>query len=68
MHTTITQIEALNFDSDAKNDGDLEIEVAKVELGDNFAIISNDLENGDLFFVVLCNKPLHMCEQTFEND
>ncbi len=51
-----------------KIDGDLESEAIRVELGDNFVVISNDLENGDPFFVVLCNNPLHMCEQTFENN
>jgi hypothetical protein len=40
-------------------DEDIENEVAKVEVGDNFAIISNELENGDPFYVILCDKPLH---------
>ncbi len=64
----MTKIEALDFDLDARNDGDLESKATRVELGDNFVVISNDLENGDPFFVVLCNKPLHMCEQTFEDN
>jgi hypothetical protein len=37
-------------------------------VGDNFAIISNELENGDPFYVILCDKPLHWCEATFEDD
>jgi hypothetical protein len=56
------EIEALDFDSVAKKDGDLEFEAARVELGDIIVVIFDDLENGDPFFVVLCNKPLHMCE------
>jgi hypothetical protein len=27
--------------------------IAKVEFGDNFVVISNELENGDLFYVLL---------------
>jgi hypothetical protein len=56
------EIEALDFDSIARNDGDLEFEATRVELGDIIVVIFDDLENGDPFFVVLCNKPLHMCE------
>jgi hypothetical protein len=41
---------------------DLELKAANVELVDNFAIISNELEHGDPFYVVFCNKPLHRCE------
>jgi hypothetical protein len=56
------EIEALDSDSVAGNDDDLEFEATRVELGDIIVVISNDLENGDPFFVVFCNKPLHMCE------
>jgi hypothetical protein len=58
----MTEIEALDSDSIVKDDGDLEFEATRVELGDIIVVISNDLENGDPFFIVLCNKPLHMCE------
>jgi hypothetical protein len=64
----VTEIEVLDSNSNVGDDGDLEFEATRVELDDNFVIISNDLENGDPFFVVLCNKPLHMCEQTFEDN
>jgi hypothetical protein len=50
-----------NYDSKAKDNGDLALEVTKGELGSHFPIISNDMENGDLF-IVICNKILHMCE------
>jgi hypothetical protein len=46
----------------------LEFEATKVEMGDNFVVISNKLDNGDPFFVVICNKPLHRCQETFEDD
>jgi len=36
--------------------------IAKVEFDDNFAIISNELENGDPFYVIFCNKSLHRCK------
>jgi hypothetical protein len=37
-------------------------------MGDNFAVIFNVLENDDPFFVVPCNKPLHRCQEIFEDD
>jgi hypothetical protein len=37
------------------NDEVFESEVTKVEVGDNFVIISNELENGDPFYVILCD-------------
>jgi hypothetical protein len=49
-------------------DENIESEVAKVEVGDNFVVISNELENVDPFYVILCDMPLHRCEATFEND
>jgi hypothetical protein len=58
----MAEIEALDFNSVVGDDGDLEFEVARVELGDIIVVIFDDLENGYLFFVVLCNQPLHMCE------
>jgi hypothetical protein len=46
-----------NLDSHDSNTNDegFESEVAKVEVGDNFVIISNELENGDPFYVILCD-------------
>ncbi len=43
-----------NLDSHDSNTNDegFESEVAKVEVGDNFVIISNELENGDPFYVI----------------
>jgi hypothetical protein len=42
----------------------LESEATKVEMGDNFAIIFDELENGDPFYVVIYNKLVHRCEET----
>jgi len=33
-------------------DDDIEIKVAKVEIGDNHTIVSNELENGNGFFAI----------------
>ncbi len=47
---------------------DLESKVMGVELGDNFAIIAEELENGDPFYMVFCTKPLYKCPKTFEDE
>lgn len=38
-----------------------ETKATKVEVGDNYVVVANELENGDPFFVILCNKPLNRC-------
>ncbi len=43
-------------------------ETTKVEAGDNFVVIYNELENGDPFYVILCDQALHECEAIFEDD
>jgi len=40
-------------------DEDINGEATKVEEGDNFVVISYELENGVTFYVILCDKPLH---------
>ncbi len=62
------ETQASNYNSEAINDVDLESEAAKVEMGDNFVVILDELENDDPFYVVLCNKPLHRCKETFDDD
>jgi len=57
-----------DFHDSNTNDECFESEVTTVEVGDNFVIISNELENGDPFYVILCNQAWHECEATFEND
>jgi hypothetical protein len=64
----MNEIEAFDSNSKVGDDVNLEFEVAKVEMGDNFVVIFDELENGDPFFVIICNKPLHRCQETFEDD
>jgi hypothetical protein len=52
-------------DLDTKDD--IEIKATKVEIGNNYAIVSDELENGDAFFVILCNKSLHRCMENFND-
>jgi hypothetical protein len=59
---------ALDLDLKVGDDVDLESKATKVEIGDNFAIIFDELENSDPFYVVICNKPLHRCEKTFDHE
>jgi hypothetical protein len=49
-------------------DDDNETKVAKVEIGDNYVVVANGPKNEDAFFVVSCNKPLHKCMETFNDD
>jgi hypothetical protein len=57
-----------NFDDLDTYDEGFENEVAKVEVGDNFAVISYELDNGDPFYVILCDQTLREYEVTFEDD
>jgi hypothetical protein len=41
--------------------------VAKVEIGVNYVIIAYEPKKGDAFLVVLCNKPLYKCMETFSD-
>jgi hypothetical protein len=36
----------------------------QIEVDDNF-VVANKLENGDPFFVILCDHALHQCKATF---
>jgi hypothetical protein len=58
----------LNFNDSNIDDEGFESETTKVEVGDNFVVIFNELENGDSFYVILCDHALHECEATFEDD
>jgi hypothetical protein len=46
---------------------DIEINAPKVEIGDNYTVVLDELENKDAFFVVFCNKPLHRCMEPFND-
>jgi len=34
----------------------IESETTKVKVGGNFVVISNELENGDPFYVIICDN------------
>lgn len=39
-----------------------------MEIGEYFAVIAEELENGDPFYVVLFDIPLYTCNSTFEDE
>jgi hypothetical protein len=64
----MNNVEGFNLELEARDDGDMEFEATNVEIGDNVIIIANELENGDPFYILLCNRPLHRCQDTFEDE
>lgn len=75
------RVETLPVNSDEENkdddfkaaeteddDVDLEDEVAKVEVRFNVAIMSDVVEKGNPFFLILCDKALFMNAETFTNN
>jgi hypothetical protein len=54
-------LEFKNFDFEDDN----EIEVTKVKIGNNCVVVANEQKNRDAFFMVIYNKPLHRCMETF---
>jgi hypothetical protein len=63
----MTNIDGSYSESKARNDCDLECKVAKVEIGDTVIVIVDVMENGDPFYIILCNRPLFRCQETFED-
>jgi hypothetical protein len=57
------------FDSkfEVGDDSDMEFEATNVEIGENVVVITDELENGNPFYILLCNRPLHRCQETFEH-
>jgi hypothetical protein len=55
----INEMNASNIDFENGDDCDLEYEIGKVKVGNNFVVIVNELENNDPFCLVICNKPLY---------
>jgi hypothetical protein len=43
-------------------------EDAKIEIGDTITFIVDAMENGDLFLIYFCNRPLHRCQETFQDE
>ena len=61
-------MEDFDFGSDSDSDGDVEFEseAAKIEVGQNYAVYTDDDSNmGDPFYLVRCDHPLHVCEETY---
>jgi hypothetical protein len=56
-------LESENFDFEDDN----EIEVAKIKIGNNCVVVVDEPKNEDAFFMVLYNKPLHRCMETFSD-
>jgi hypothetical protein len=54
----------MNFDIEEY----VESKTTKVEVGDNFAIVANELENGDPFYLILRKKPLPYYLTTINNE
>lgn len=61
-----SNLELGNFNTDEEEDA--ESETLKVEVGDNFAVISDELKKGDPSYMILCDKALHQCQETFEDE
>jgi hypothetical protein len=55
----------IDYEEDLDSNVDCEAEVAKVEVGDNYVIVVEELEEGDPFYIVLCNQPIYQCPTTF---
>lgn len=68
---SLSDTETLNSkcskDDDSHDEATLGAQVGRMEIGDNFAVITDELENKDPFYVVLCDTPLYTCESTFED-
>jgi hypothetical protein len=59
--------DALENDDSNDFEDNNEIKATKVEVGDHYVVVANEPKNGDPFFVVFCNKPLHRCLKTFND-
>ncbi len=47
-------IDGFDLESQARNDCDLECEATKVEISDNVVVITDAMENGEHFYILLC--------------
>jgi hypothetical protein len=63
----MNNVEGSNSKFEVGNDGDMKSKATNVEIGDNVAVIANELENGDPFYILLCNRPFHRCQKTFDD-
>jgi len=58
----MNNVEGANLELEDGDDNDMEFEATNVEIGDNVVVIADELENGDPFYILLCNRPLHRCQ------
>jgi hypothetical protein len=63
----IHEANASNIDFENGDDCDLEYEIRRVKVRNNFVVIANELENNDRFYLVICSKPLY-AKKTFDVD
>ena len=50
---------------ECEDEADLESEAERVETGDTYVVYTDRPENGDRFFLVLCDRPVHNNNATF---
>lgn len=53
-----------DLNNDVDSNVDCGYEVTKVEVGDNYVIIVNELKEGDPFYIILYNQPMDHCPTT----
>ncbi len=58
----MNNVEGANLELEDGDDNDMEFEATNVEISDNVVVIADELENGDPFYILLCNRPLHRCQ------
>jgi hypothetical protein len=46
----------VDSEKDLNSNVDCETEAAKVEVGDNYIVFTKELEEGDPFYIVMCNN------------
>ncbi len=51
----MNNVEGFDLESEVGDDGDMEFKATNVEIADNVVVIANELENGDPFYIFLCN-------------
>ncbi len=64
----MNETEAFDSYLEVGNDVDLEFEGEKVEMGDNFVVFFWWIGKWWSILFYFCNKPLHRCQETFEDD
>jgi hypothetical protein len=57
----------VDYEEDSNCNVDCETKAAKVEVGDNYAIVAKESEEGDPFYIVMCNQPVYKFPTRFRN-